>query len=235
VPNGPLHELPFAALPWEESKPFASRFILSTLPAASFFEFTFSPASAARRILALAVPTRYGWTPLNLAAAEVRGISKFFSDVEVHVGSDVTLDRIRLADLRQRPLHFAMHAVAGPDPKSTKLIMADGDLLLSDIWALDLDGAPRVVLSACETALGERISGDDTLSLATGFIFAGARGVVASLWSVPDDMTKEFMLDFYDNLARPTDTAQALAMAQRTMMARGRPALAWAAFSLIGR
>ena len=128
-----------------------------------------------------------------------------------------------------------MHAVAGPDPKSTKLIMADGDLLLSDIWALDLDGAPRVVLSACETALGERISGDDTLSLATGFIFAGARGVVASLWSVPDDMTKEFMLDFYDNLARPTDTAQALAMAQRTMMARGRPALAWAAFSLIGR
>jgi HEAT repeat protein len=233
VPNGPLHELPFAALPWEESKPFASRFILSTLPAASFFEFTFSPASAARRILALAVPTRYGWTPLNLAAAEVRGISKFFSDVEVHVGSDVTLDRIRLADLRQRPLHFAMHAVAGPDPKSTKLIMADGDLLLSDIWALDLDGAPRVVLSACETALGERISGDDTLSLATGFIFAGARGVVASLWSVPDDMTKEFMLDFYDNLARPTDTAHALAMAQRTMMARGRPALAWAAFSLL--
>jgi len=57
-----------------------------------------------------------------------------------------------------------------------------------------------VVLNACETGLGEQISGEGVIGLAWAFFFTGVKSVVASLWSVNDAYTADFMVEFYKNI-----------------------------------
>ncbi len=75
----------------------------------------------------------------------------------------------------------------------------DGILTAEEIGAQNLDGVELVVLSACETGLGKAAGGEGLLSLQRAFQSAGARAVVASLWSVPDEETRSLMEAFYEN------------------------------------
>ena len=74
--------------------------------------------------------------------------------------------------------------------------------------------ADLVVLSACETALGEEQRGEGLISLARAFQYAGARSVVASLWSVADQTTAELMIRFYRHLRSGLPKDEALRAAQ---------------------
>ena len=108
----------------------------------------------------------------------------------------------------------------------------EGFLRLHDVYNLDLT-ADLVVLSGCRTALGREIRGEGLWGLSSGFLYAGARRVVASLWWVQDRATTELMTRFYRALweekLRP---AAALRQAQLSMLAdrRFRDPFAWAAF-----
>jgi CHAT domain-containing protein len=121
----------------------------------------------------------------------------------------------------------------------------DGLLTALEVGELDLAGVELVVLSACDTGLGETAGGEGLLSLQRSFGTAGAGSVVASLWKVDDRATSALMARFYENLwARALPRAEALRDAQLWMLREGAgelfgsatslPPYYWASFVLSG-
>lgn len=93
----------------------------------------------------------------------------------------------------------------------------DGILTAKEISRLDLRGMDLVVLSACQTALGE-ITGEGVFGLQRGFKKAGAGSLLMSLWKVDDRATEVFMTTFYDNLIAGQSKRQAFDNARRYLM-----------------
>jgi len=109
-------------------------------------------------------------------------------------------------------------------------------LRLNDIYNIRIR-RQLVVLSACRTAAGPQVKGEGVLSLTRAFLYAGARGVVASSWKVEDRASAELMQRFYDNLlVRGGTPAAALRAAQLSMMKDPRWSAVdnWAAFVYVG-
>lgn len=106
----------------------------------------------------------------------------------------------------------------------------DGLLTAEDVTGLDLLDTELVVLSACETGLGDVQIGEGVLGLHRSFVLAGAKTLVMSLWKVPDQQTQELMEDFYPRLLQGQPRADALRAAQLTMKARHPEPLYWGAF-----
>lgn len=93
--------------------------------------------------------------------------------------------------------------------------------------------AQLVVLSACETGLGQLSTGDELVGLQRAFLYAGSPAVVTTLWKVDDRASFALMREFYDQLAK-LDAGQALQAAQRAAMKEFPHPFAWAAFGLTG-
>lgn len=183
---------------------------------------------------------------LPATANEARAIAALLpsSSSHVFVGTDVTRDSI--ADVAgARYLHFATHALADPDdPELSALILSrysadgtprDGVLRRLDLANLRLD-ADLVVLSGCETALGREIRGEGLVGLTYGFLQAGARSVVASVWPVPDSSTAVLMVEFYRQML-VLHRAPSVALRRAQDFVRSHPRWAqpyfWAGFQLI--
>ena len=90
----------------------------------------------------------------------------------------------------------------------------DGILTAKDISRMDLRGTDLVVISACQSGLGE-VTGDGVFGLQRGFKKAGAQSIVMSLWEVDDDATRVMMTSFYENLAKGRSKYEAFREAQK--------------------
>ncbi len=110
----------------------------------------------------------------------------------------------------------------------------DGLLTAEDVSGLDLLATELVVLSACETGLGEVRTGEGVFGLQRAFVLAGAKTLVMSLWSVPDEPTRELMEDFYQRILNGQPRAAALREAQRTLRAKYPDPYYWGAFVCLG-
>ncbi len=157
--------------------------------------------------------------------------------------SETKLDKL---DLRQYDiLHVATHGLLNTErPQFTGLALSlvgdeqnDGFLLADEVFNLRL-GAPVVMLSACETGLGRLERGEGVTGLTRAFMYAGARTVGVSLWSVSDAGTAALMPGFYRHLLskeRPPMSA-AMRAAQLEMIAGERYSAPfyWAPFVLVG-
>ena len=141
-------------------------------------------------------------------------------------------------------IHFATHGLVDPiAPELSGVVLSlydqkgnpsDGFLRLHDIFNLNLP-AELVVLSACETGLGENVKGEGLVGLTRGFMYAGARRVVVSLWSVNDAATSELMGEFYQKMLQGgQNPITALRAAQLEMWNAGRSPYYWAAFTVQG-
>jgi CHAT domain-containing protein len=106
----------------------------------------------------------------------------------------------------------------------------DGLLTAEDVTGLDLLDTDLVVLSACETGLGEVHVGEGVFGLRRSFVIAGAKTLVMSLWKVPDEQTQELMVDFYQRLLNGESRADALRQAQLTLKAKYHHPYYWGAF-----
>jgi CHAT domain-containing protein/Tfp pilus assembly protein PilF len=147
---------------------------------------------------------------------------------------------------KYRIVHFATHGILdNKHPELSGLVLSlvskegrarDGFLKLQDIYNLKLP-VDLVVLSGCQTGLGEQVNGEGLISLTRGFMYAGATRVVASLWNVSDMATASLMADFYKAMEhdgmRP---AAALRTAQIQMWRQERWSAPyyWAAFQIQG-
>jgi len=129
--------------------------------------------------------------------------------------------------LGHKLLHIATHGEFVPgSPDASYLLLGTGEkLAIPKIATLqDLGNVSLVVLSACETALaGSGQDGTEINGISYYFLNAGAKAVMASLWKVNDDSTRQLMQNFYGNLAKGTTTApitkaHALRQAQLTLL-----------------
>jgi len=110
----------------------------------------------------------------------------------------------------------------------------DGWLTVSEVYGLDLHNIDLVVLSACDTQIGQPTAGDEFVGLTRGFFFAGTPTVVASLWSVDDQATGLLMERFYAHMQEGMGKAEALRQAQMDVRAKYPNPYYWAAFVLSG-
>lgn len=265
-PDGPLHSLPFAALLsgdryLAESKPVhivASAAVYKEIKAARS-----TRASAATELLALGDPLypktatdpqaqdvlRRGFRldPLPATRTEVGAISRLYPTAQILLGRDATEEAIKSLAPQSRRLHFACHgllderfplnsALALSAPEQPQEGRDNGLLQAWEVLEELRLNADLVTLSACDSGLGKEMGGEGLVGLVRAFQFAGARSVLASLWSVADDSTADLMRRFYSYLRDGQSKDEALRKAQADLIRSqgfSHP-YHWAAFQLTG-
>jgi CHAT domain-containing protein len=239
VPDGAIGVIPFDALvasaPREGLHERDAEFLIDRFTVANGTTVA-DPGTATgvglRRVTVIAgegVPAAEGEArAISVAAARGR--------VEVLRGTEATAASALAAARRGGIVHFATHAVANErDPAASYIALAatardNGRLGAAEVSAATIN-AELVVLSACETAAGRILDGEGILSLNRGFLRAGARATIATLWPVGPSAA-EFAREFYAGLAKSSDAPAALRSAKLAMRAAGAPAFAWAPYQL---
>jgi CHAT domain-containing protein/tetratricopeptide (TPR) repeat protein len=186
----------------------------------------------------------------NMFDKSYRGVQWFKNKLSgqltrVYVGDAATEDKLKSSKLaHSRYVHFATHGVVNKElPSLSGLAFGqetndeDGVLYLGEIYNLKLN-ADLVVLSACETANGKWVEGEGLISFARGFLYAGARSLLVSLWKVSDVSTSNVMQEFYQGLLNGNSMANALKEAKDKMIASeydfAMPYY-WASFVAVGK
>ncbi|ANM30856.1 hypothetical protein ABI59_16645 [Acidobacteria bacterium Mor1] len=263
APHGPLYGLPLATLQSADGTALIERFSLTTIPSAAAWIGGDAPAvdePTTPSLLSLADPSPAGESVLSawrLAGIQGRpplGALPFAREEAAQfvaglpgatalmgeLASEAEL-KARLARDRVDLLHVAAHAlVHETDPRRSSLVLApgapsqDGLMTYREITELELPGTV-VVLTACRSAAGgPYLEGAGITGLADAFLRAGARQVVASLWPLQDEDAARLGSEFSRHLREGSDSATALARAQRRLRQAGFSERAWAGLVLIG-
>src|SRR5437868_302188 len=170
--------------------------------------------------------------------AVARGLSP-----TIWLGAEASEKKFKITDLSGfRFVHIATHGISDKqDGESSALALAtgpdeseDGILTSAEIETLKLN-AELVVLSGCETSIGQAAGAEGMVGLSRTFLVAGARSVCGSLWRVEDVWTEKLMTEFYRGfLGNGRNKAQALRLAKLAMLKNGANPSQWAPFILVG-
>lgn len=188
---------------WVGAGPSTAGSAVSILKGADASELRFKKEAAGHRMLHVATHGFFLDGRCASVSGENRGIGGLSSGPDS--GTPLALSGLVLAgaNLRER---------AGPDAE-------DGILTAQEIASLDLEGTEWVVLSACDTALGEVRRGEGVFGLRRAFRVGGASTLIMTLWPVRDDVAAAWMDRLYEaRLESGMDTAAAVAAATRTVV-----------------
>ncbi len=258
-PDGPLHQLPFAALIADaKGTYFGERKPLHTIVSMTVYAETrksqVSNQKSKMTVLAFGDPVYAAkdapadarglkLEPLPGTRAEVEAVAKLFGNAAtVRLGKDASESNARRELVQANYVHVACHGVLDPhDALGSGLALSADDQNNGLLQAWEIIekvklNADLVVLSACQTGLGETTKHEGVVGLTRALQYAGAKSIVVSLWSVSDDSTAALMTAFYTELKRGTSKDVAL---QRAMAAvRKNPKWShpfyWAPFTLVG-
>jgi CHAT domain-containing protein/tetratricopeptide (TPR) repeat protein len=185
---------------------------------------------------------------LPFSGIEAREIGKFAPEQTfLALGTDASRQTFLRGDFNSyRILHFATHGFLNQqNPELSGLVLSlydekrnaqNGFLRVIDLYSMHLN-TDLVVLSACQTALGKEIDGEGIVGLTRGFMYAGASGVVSSLWKVEDAATAELMKRFYRAMLRdklPPPAALRTAQMELRSIPRFSNPRFWAGFTING-
>ncbi len=235
IPTSVLCYVPFSALVGPDGHYLAETKQCVTLMKSSDVEQLGRPATAGKGgVLALGNPDG----SLPAATDEANQVAALFKSAPL-VGAAASSKKLAAGLKGASYVHFATHGRLDPrDPAQSYLVLAGGDKLsVAGIYELNLQKVRLVTLSACQTALvAQADPGSELQSLADAFSVAGANSVVASLWSVSDESTRQLMVEFYKQLRAGATLASALNTAELTLLnqPRTRHPFHWAPFVLIG-
>lgn len=168
------------------------------------------------------------------AASELKALAKLMPGSTSLSGSKATSEALRTSAQRADLLHIASHSGVGAVPDKSYVQLADGPFRLEQIYGLSLRAGALVVLSSCQSALGEKDPGREVTSLASAFNVAGASTVIASHWEVDDAVTAQLFTSFYGHLAQGKGRGEALRLARREVAKAHPHPYYWAAFSIFG-
>lgn len=224
--DGNLSTLPFDAVVWDDNY-LINQVSISTIPSLTALKLQkhHSASSYPNDLFALANPAFVPQDidealalseiqrspagrldPLPASQIEARRISELFSNTRLFVRHEANKPNVLNIDFSEfRFAHFATHGFIHrelPELSGLALSFGDGDveyLRSREISSMNIS-SEMVVLSACETAVGPRITGEGMLGLQRAFLLAGTRSVVSSLWRVYDQSTVELMVSFYTRL-----------------------------------
>ncbi len=150
------------------------------------------------------------------------------------MNGDATLEHLRSAAADCGLLHLAAHGLFRPEaPLLSSIHLADQWMAVQDVYDLDLK-ASLVTLSACETGLGHDEGGDEMVGLVRGFLHAGARSLLVSLWMVDDKSMTDLMIRFYTHWLAGKTKSQALRQAQLDIMGQYEHPYYWSPLVLVG-
>lgn len=244
--DGPLAVLPFGVLKCSDKFLIESAAI-TYLPVLSFLRHpdSLSAVTSEGKLLAVADPEfGKGLTSLPYSRKEADWIAEYFppGNAEILAGAKAAKSMLISPAIGNFEfLHFATHSsINHVDPSRSKLWLArdtsatENYLSLDEVMRLRLK-ADLVVLSSCESGSGRYNLGEGFEGFVDGFMYAGARNVVVSLWPVEDFTTSVFMKHFYANLN--LGYSEALRQAKLEMLKsprlRHRLPYYWSAFVLI--
>lgn len=149
---------------------------------------------------------------LSRSTTEITQIASLFSG-EVYDNKKASKSNFMTNAANYKIIHLSTHADVG-EKTSPWIAFYDDKLSLEELYATK-NQADLVVLSACNTSLGELKTGEGVMSLARGFFSTGTRSVISTLWSANEKSTNEIMTVFYENLKNGATKTEALQNAKR--------------------
>lgn len=252
IPQDTLFLVPFAALQDDQGAPLIAHHAITTAPSIQTLALLdLQPSGRGKNTLIVGNPTMpalsFGLNqppeplePLPGAEAEAEAIASLLN-VKPLTGGQATETAV-LAQLQDAKIvHLATHGLLDEVRSWSSLPGAialapdaahDGLLTALDVLNTHLN-ADLVVLSACNTGRGQ-LTGDGVVGLSRGFLGAGAKSAIVSLWAVPDQPTAVLMTEFYRQWQGGLPKPQALRQAMLTTQAQYPAAKNWSGFTLIG-
>ena len=245
IPDGELSKLPFEALLTEKGNTTQGIGTLSywlkkrktSYHYAANLLFSSSDKKNKGKGFALFSPS-FADDPNFQGQSQVDFVKNNIKNAKIYEKQDATKESFVANSADYQVLHINTHGVANDEEGDLSYLRFTNDkLYTSDLYSMKLN-ANLVVLSACQTAEGEVRKGEGAVGLTLGFLYAGAKSVVSSLWNVNQSSTNEFVQVFYQQLLQKNvNNNQALHQAKLDLVEKN-PTFAhpkyWAAFVLVG-